>query len=201
MPANFNLYELLGVDEKASQEEIKLSYRKLAMKYHPDTNPDPDAKQQFQVINTAYRTLKDPFKRKVYDLSRKGGAILSVRKTGPASGPAAADQMTQEEIRRAYWNSPAGQRKRKEYEDANKWVNLLSKILLFLSIPIALLVIYDLFFPFRQFDNDPDRAKPLSYMVLGLVSILWISKSKKEATGAMGFFLIILFIAFLSITF
>lgn len=61
-------YELLGVSRGASTDEIQKAYRKLARKYHPDMNPDDaTAKQKFQEVQTAYDTLSDDKKRKMYD--------------------------------------------------------------------------------------------------------------------------------------
>ncbi len=61
-------YKILGVDKKASQEDIKKAFRKLAVKYHPDKNPgDKKAEEKFKEINEAYEVLKDPEKRKKYD--------------------------------------------------------------------------------------------------------------------------------------
>jgi curved DNA-binding protein len=61
-------YKILGVDKRATQEEIKKAYRKLARKYHPDVNPnDKDAKSKFQQINEANEVLSDPQKRNKYD--------------------------------------------------------------------------------------------------------------------------------------
>jgi curved DNA-binding protein len=61
-------YKVLGIDRKASQNEIKSAYRKLARKFHPDLNPNnKDAKKNFQQINEANEVLSDPEKRKKYD--------------------------------------------------------------------------------------------------------------------------------------
>lgn len=60
-------YEILGVDKKASVEGIKSSYRKLAMKYHPDKNKSSDAEEKFKEISEAYAVLSDQGKRQQYD--------------------------------------------------------------------------------------------------------------------------------------
>ena len=61
-------YEVLGAERGASADELKKAYRKLAMKYHPDRNPDsPDAAEKFKELNEAYDVLKDEQKRAAYD--------------------------------------------------------------------------------------------------------------------------------------
>ncbi len=63
-----DLYKILGVSKKASQEDIRRSYRKLARKYHPDANrDDPKAEDRFKEIQHAYEVLSDPEKRREYD--------------------------------------------------------------------------------------------------------------------------------------
>ncbi len=61
-------YEILGVSKTATQDEIKSAYRKLALKYHPDRNPDnKEAEEKFKAAAEAYQVLSDPEKRKRYD--------------------------------------------------------------------------------------------------------------------------------------
>jgi len=64
-------YDVLGVKKNASAAEIKKQYRKLAQKYHPDRSSDPNAKEKFQEINSAYQTLKNPEKKAEYDNPRQ----------------------------------------------------------------------------------------------------------------------------------
>ena len=71
-----DLYEVLGIGEKAAPEEIKKAYRKLAKQHHPDANPDnPQAAERFKEVGEAYAVLSDPEKRKQYDQMRRLGAF------------------------------------------------------------------------------------------------------------------------------
>jgi molecular chaperone DnaJ len=66
-------YALLGVARDAPEAEIKKAYRKLAMEFHPDRNPAPDAEAKFKEITEAYEVLRDPQKRAAYDRYGKAG--------------------------------------------------------------------------------------------------------------------------------
>jgi molecular chaperone DnaJ len=87
--AQRDLYAVLGVDKKASPAEVKKAYRKLARRYHPDTNPgDQQAEERFKEISAAYDVLGDPDKRKQYD---RGGLFAGAGRPGGAGGPGGFD--------------------------------------------------------------------------------------------------------------
>lgn len=68
--ANKNYYKILQVDPSAEPEVIKAAYKRLSLKYHPDSNPSPEAKQRMYEINEAFEVLGDPGKRAQYDSTR-----------------------------------------------------------------------------------------------------------------------------------
>ena len=67
-------YQILGIPENSDQEGVKRAFRKLAFKYHPDTNPgnEKQAEEKFKEINEAYGVLGDGERRQQYDSARKG---------------------------------------------------------------------------------------------------------------------------------
>ena len=85
-------YDVLGVDEKVSQDELKKAYRKLAKQYHPDAHPDdPGAAEKFKDISEAYRVLSDQEQRKKYDQMRRFGGLGGLG-FGGAGAPRGARQ-------------------------------------------------------------------------------------------------------------
>ncbi|WP_374763138.1 molecular chaperone DnaJ [Yunchengibacter salinarum] len=87
--AKRDYYEILGVDKDADEAALKKAYRKQAMKYHPDRNPDDEeAEKRFKEAGEAYEVLKDPEKRAAYD--RYGHAAFEGGMGGGPGGPGGA---------------------------------------------------------------------------------------------------------------
>ena len=86
--ADKDFYEILGVTKNASDDEIKKSYRKLAMKHHPDRNQgNQESERKFKEASAAYEILKDPQKRSAYDQYGHD----AFRQGGPGSGQGFGD--------------------------------------------------------------------------------------------------------------
>ena len=80
-------YDLLGVERSASADDLKRAYKQLAIKYHPDKNPDDrDAEEQFKSVSEAYAVLSDPDKRRRYD--QLGHAAFDPARGGTGFDPA-----------------------------------------------------------------------------------------------------------------
>lgn len=85
--AKRDYYEVLGLNRDASEEDIKKAYRKLAMKYHPDRNPDnPKAEESFKEAKEAYEILSDGQKRAAYDQFGHAGVDPSAGGGGGGAG-------------------------------------------------------------------------------------------------------------------
>ena len=87
--AKRDFYEILGVAKNSSEEEIKKSYRKLAMKYHPDRNPDSkESEEKFKEVKEAYEMLTNPEKREAYDRYGHAGVDPNMGGAGGFGGGA-----------------------------------------------------------------------------------------------------------------
>src|SRR5512142_2384217 len=85
--AKKDYYEVLGVNRDASEDDLKKAYRKLAMKWHPDRNPDnPKAEEHFKEAKEAYEVLCDPQKRAAYDQFGHAGVDPHAAGAGAAGG-------------------------------------------------------------------------------------------------------------------
>ncbi len=92
-----DLYQTLGVSRNASKDEIKKAHRKLALKYHPDKNPDDKvAREKFKRVQEAYDVLSDEEKRAAYD--RYGADFERIRNTGYHPGDGGFDGLDLEQI-------------------------------------------------------------------------------------------------------
>src|SRR5205809_7653033 len=76
MPNDY--YEILQVQPQASSEEIHRAYRTLALRYHPNRNPTPEASATMTAINEAYSVIAEPSRRRSYDEERAGGGPFDV---------------------------------------------------------------------------------------------------------------------------
>src|SRR5690242_1192696 len=85
--AKKDFYEVLGVNKDASEDDVKKAYRKLAMKWHPDRNPDnPKAEENFKEAKEAYEILSDSQKRAAYDQFGHAGVDPSAGAGAGAAG-------------------------------------------------------------------------------------------------------------------
>ncbi|MDP8923381.1 MAG: DnaJ domain-containing protein [Chloroflexota bacterium] len=101
MPPDRDPYYVLGIDETASDAEVRAAYRRAARSNHPDLNPhDPLAAARMRIVQQAYEILADPARRAAYRRPGSGAA------TSPDAGPAVATQLDRGDSRRRTDLSP-----------------------------------------------------------------------------------------------
>jgi curved DNA-binding protein CbpA len=94
-------YKTLGLNRLASAEEIKVAYRTLAKRYHPDLNPgNARAEEKFKEVNFAYETLSDPLERKRYDFKLMYGGTAAYASATPAGTTQEKEDPAREEAKR-----------------------------------------------------------------------------------------------------
>ena len=104
---NANLYEILEIPETANLDDIKKSYRKLSMIYHPDKNKNnPESTAKFQKISEAYETLGDKDKKNEYDMTRNNPFIKMMN---PHGSPFGQGMNPVDEIFSSFFGMPFGQ--------------------------------------------------------------------------------------------
>ena len=121
-----DLYEILGVSKNASQSEIKSAYRKLAVKYHPDKNPDDKAaEEKFKKITAAYDVLSDETKRRQYDSYGSANDYGSASSSNPYGSYGWGQGTWQGQWQRnGTWRSSANAETQDDFNDAfNQWFN------------------------------------------------------------------------------
>ena len=88
-----NYYDILGINKDASEEDIKKDYRKMAVKWHPDKNPNnkSEAEEKFKTISEAFSVLSDPNKKEIYDKYGEDGVKQQENGMGGMNGQSAED--------------------------------------------------------------------------------------------------------------
>ncbi|MCP4520824.1 MAG: DnaJ domain-containing protein [Cytophagales bacterium] len=112
-----NYYQILGVAQNASQQEIKKKYRQLALQHHPDKSTEADD-QYFKLVNEAYQILSDPIKRGNYDfrLNNRSNFVRSQ----PTYSPFQAERQRRQEEERKKREQEKKQRQQEQYEKRRK---------------------------------------------------------------------------------
>jgi hypothetical protein len=138
-------YQILGISPQATQSEVRHSFRKLALLYHPDRNKTLEAEERFKEINRAYEVISNPEKRMLYDLSHSQGFALP---TVPQ--PAHRDPAYRRRRAATYGHRvarPNAKDLMAEYLPKFRWV-------CYLALIITLTMAIDYSLPFRSFSDD-----------------------------------------------
>lgn len=127
MPSR-DYYKTLQVDSEAEPEVIAAAYRRLSLKYHPDTNKAANATARMQEINEAYEVLKEPAHRARYDSERSARTASAEQETRGTWRAQAEPERWHEEKKRAETENPTEERRRTDYEWLRrKWAEIVRR--------------------------------------------------------------------------
>jgi curved DNA-binding protein CbpA len=138
-------YSILGIARTASTIEIKRTYRRLAVLYHPDKNSDPEAAELFKKINEAYDVLGDSEKRKVYDIRLENpfAELLQQEEQPPHRDPRYRRKKPNHQAQR----KPTAQDLIREYVRYFAWIT-------YVGLGLTMLLMIDFMLPYRQRDEQ-----------------------------------------------
>jgi len=159
-----NHYATLGVSRDANDADIKKAYRKEALKWHPDKNPDQKdlAEKRFKEVSEAFKVLSDPDERAHYD--RYGEARQQgVRPRGPGghqrAGPMYADELTPEDIFNMFFGVAPGTQRRRPQQHHQHGGGQQVNINLVQLLPLLLLMLFSLLSSVSTGDEKPFNLK------------------------------------------
>jgi curved DNA-binding protein CbpA len=129
MDSDKNYYEILGVSQDATPDKISEAHKTLALKYHPDKNPDPNATTKFQEIQNAFDTLNDPVARSLYDSKLRQSAPQPSTSFAAPQPSSAQPQFTRFNFydREPKWDGNRLRRLRTHISEVGEQVNRLRK--------------------------------------------------------------------------
>jgi curved DNA-binding protein CbpA len=169
MASKRDYYEILGVEKKASADDIKSAYRKLAKKYHPDKNKSPDAEEKFKELNEANEVLSDKNKRQQYDSYfdasiDKNDSSGNSRKAQKEAERREREKARQEEEERIRRRRQAWERRTKEREWFRTWkikAGISQKKFFAVALVLGVLVLgYWVLAPGGSDSQPPLRSNP-----------------------------------------
>lgn len=173
-----SFYDILGIPNTASKEEITKAYRKLALKWHPDRNPAPEARDKFEKITQAYETLTDVKKRSKYDEELKRSKLFA------PSQPKQQPTSKQLEIQKILLNKQLAARREKDIDRkgtiAKEIVSIIdtNNITDDISINKALTLLYEIAKQYFKNDKYEYAAK---FQTLGFEkAIKWGNQNQKK---------------------